>query len=54
MRNYYIKTVLQFVILVINIKVKERVYSVFKNKVHSCNEMHGIKHGICMVFRVPS
>jgi hypothetical protein len=32
--NYYVKKVLQFVRLVINIRVKERVYSVFKNKVH--------------------
>jgi hypothetical protein len=31
---YYIKKVLQFVRLVINITVKERVYSIFKNKVH--------------------
>jgi hypothetical protein len=31
---YYVKKVLQFVRLVINIIVKERVYSVFKNKVH--------------------
>jgi hypothetical protein len=31
---YYIKKVLQFVRLVINIRVKERVYSAFKNKVH--------------------
>jgi hypothetical protein len=31
---YYVKQVLQFVRLVINIKIKERVYSVFKNKVH--------------------
>jgi hypothetical protein len=31
---YYIKKVLQFVSLVINIRVKERVYSFFKNKVH--------------------
>jgi hypothetical protein len=54
---YYIKKVMQFVRLVINIRVKERVYSIFENKVctsHSCNEMHGIKHGICMVFRMPS
>jgi hypothetical protein len=29
----YLKKVLQFVRLVININVKERVYSVFKNKV---------------------
>jgi hypothetical protein len=29
---YYIKKVLQFVRLVINIRVKERVYSIFKNK----------------------
>jgi hypothetical protein len=31
---YYIKKVLQCVRLVINIRVKERVYSIFKNKVH--------------------
>jgi hypothetical protein len=31
---YYIKKVLQFVRLVINKRVKEMVYSVFKNKVH--------------------
>jgi hypothetical protein len=31
---YYVKKVLQVVRLVINIRVKERVYSVFKNKVH--------------------
>jgi hypothetical protein len=31
---YYVKEVLQFVRLVINIRVKERVYSIFKNKVH--------------------
>jgi hypothetical protein len=31
---YYAKKVLQFVRLVINITVKEKVYSVFKNKVH--------------------
>jgi hypothetical protein len=31
---YYIKKVLQFVRLVINIRVRETVYSVFKNKVH--------------------
>jgi hypothetical protein len=31
---YYVKKVLQFVRLVINIRVKETVYSVFKNKVH--------------------
>jgi hypothetical protein len=33
-RSYYVKKVLQFVRLVINIRVKERVYSIFKNKVH--------------------
>jgi hypothetical protein len=34
-RNYYyVKNVLQFVRLVINIGVNERVYSVFENKVH--------------------
>jgi hypothetical protein len=31
---YYVKKVLKVVRLVINIRVKERVYSVFKNKVH--------------------
>jgi hypothetical protein len=31
---YYVKKVLQVVRLVTNIRVKERVYSVFKNKVH--------------------
>jgi hypothetical protein len=31
---YFVKKVLQVVRLVINITVKERVYSVFKNKVH--------------------
>jgi hypothetical protein len=31
---YYVKKVLQVVRLVINIRVKEMVYSVFKNKVH--------------------
>jgi hypothetical protein len=34
-RNYYyIKKLLQFVRLVINIRVEERVYSIFKNNVH--------------------
>jgi hypothetical protein len=34
-RSYYhIKKVLQVVRLVINIRVKERVYSIYKNKVH--------------------
>jgi hypothetical protein len=31
---YYVKKVLQFVRLVISIRVKGRVYSIFKNKVH--------------------
>jgi hypothetical protein len=31
---YYVNKVLQFVRLVINIRVKGRVYSTFKNKVH--------------------
>jgi hypothetical protein len=31
---YYVKKVLQSVRLVINIRVKERVYSIFENKVH--------------------
>jgi hypothetical protein len=35
LRNYYyVKKVLQFVRLVINIRVKERVYSISENKVH--------------------
>jgi hypothetical protein len=34
-RSYcYVKKVLQVVRLVINIRVKERVYSIFENKVH--------------------
>jgi hypothetical protein len=53
---YYVKIVLQVIRLVINIRVKERVYSVFKKKVHiiPCNEVHDIKHGICMAFHTPS
>jgi hypothetical protein len=53
---YYIKKVLQVVRLVINIRVQERVYSVFKTRCTSylCNEMHGKKHGICVMFRTPS
>jgi hypothetical protein len=31
---YYVKKVLEVVRLVINIRVKERVYSIFKNEVH--------------------
>jgi hypothetical protein len=31
---YYVKKVLQVVRLVINIRIEERVYSIFKNKVH--------------------
>jgi hypothetical protein len=31
---YYVKKLLHFVRLVINIRVKERVYSIFKNKVY--------------------
>jgi hypothetical protein len=31
---YYVKKVLQVVRLIINVRVKERVYSIFKNKVH--------------------
>jgi hypothetical protein len=33
-RSYYVKKVLRFVRLVINIRVLERVHSIFKNKVH--------------------
>jgi hypothetical protein len=33
-RSYYVMKVLQFVRLVINIRVKKTVYSVFENKVH--------------------
>jgi hypothetical protein len=53
---YQSTKVLLFVRLVINIRVKERVYSIFKSKVHiySRNKMHGIKHGMCMVFCTPS
>jgi hypothetical protein len=53
---YYIKEVLQFVTLVINIRVKERVYSMFKNKVHliimqrdawyKTWHMHGVSYAI--------
>jgi hypothetical protein len=32
---YYVKKVLQVVRLIINIKVKERAYSIFKNNMHS-------------------
>jgi hypothetical protein len=31
---YYVKKVLQFVRLIINTRVRERVYSIFENKVH--------------------
>jgi hypothetical protein len=53
---YYIKKVLQFVRVVINIRVKESVYSIFKNKVHIilmqrdawCKTwcMHGVSYDI--------
>jgi hypothetical protein len=56
---YYIKKVLQFVRLVINIRVNERVYSVFKNKVHiilmqwdawyKTWYMHGVSYTILML-----
>jgi hypothetical protein len=53
---YYVKKVLQFVRLVLNIRVKERVYSILKNKVHiilmqrdawyKTWYMHGFSHAI--------
>jgi hypothetical protein len=53
---YYVKKVLQVVRLVINIRVKERVYSIFKNKVHiilmqwdawyKTRYMHGVLYAI--------
>jgi hypothetical protein len=49
---YYIKKVLQFVRLVINIRLKERVYSIFRNKVHIIHmqqdawHMHGVSYAI--------
>jgi hypothetical protein len=56
---YYIKKVLQVVRLVINIRVKERVYSIFKNKVHiilmqrdawyKTWYMHGVSYAILML-----
>jgi hypothetical protein len=56
---YYIKKVLQVVRLVINIRVKERVYSIFKNKVHiiliqrdawyKTWYMHGVLYAILML-----
>jgi hypothetical protein len=46
---YYVKKVLQFVRLVMDIRVKERVYCIQSLKTrctsYSCNEMHGLKHG---------
>jgi hypothetical protein len=50
---YYVKKVLQVVRLVIN---KERVYSVFKKKMHIILMQRDAwyKHGICVVFRTPS
>jgi hypothetical protein len=58
-RSYYAKKVLQVVRLVINIRVKERVYSIFKNKVHiilmhrdawyKTWYMHGVLYAILML-----
>jgi hypothetical protein len=55
-RSYYVKKVLQVVRSVTNIRVKERVYSIFKNKVHiilmqrdACYktwEMRGVSYAI--------
>jgi hypothetical protein len=39
---FYVKKVLQVVRLVINIRAKERVYSVFKNKVHIILMQRGV------------
>jgi hypothetical protein len=54
--SYYVKKVLQFVRLVINIRVKKGYIQSLKTRCtsYSCNEMHDIKHGICVVFRTPS
>jgi hypothetical protein len=56
---YYVKKVLQFIRLVINITVKERVYSIFKNKVHiilmqrdawyKTRHMRGVSYAILML-----
>jgi hypothetical protein len=56
---YYIKKVLKAVRLVINIRVKESVYSIFKNKVHiilmqrdawyKTWYMHGVLYAILML-----
>jgi hypothetical protein len=45
---YYVKKVLQVVKLVINIRVKESYIQSLKTRCtsYSCNEMHGIKHGV--------
>jgi hypothetical protein len=53
---YYVKKVLQFVRLVINIRVKERVIQSLKTRCtsYSYNEIHGIKHSTCVVFHTPS
>jgi hypothetical protein len=55
-RSYYAKKVLQVARLVINIRVKKGYIQSLKTRYtsYSCNKMHGIKHGICMVFRTPS
>jgi hypothetical protein len=56
---YYVKKVLQFVRLVTNIRVKEWVYSIFKNKAHiilmqrdawyKTWYMHGVSYAILML-----
>jgi hypothetical protein len=53
---YYVKKVLQVVRLVINIRVKKGYIQSLKTRCtsYSCNKMHGIKHGICVVFQTPS
>jgi hypothetical protein len=56
-RSYYVKKVFQVIRLVINIRVEERVYSIFKNKVRIIlmqRDAWYIKHGKCVVFRTPS
>jgi hypothetical protein len=51
---YHVKKVLQVVREVIKLK-KGYIQSLkIRCTSYSCNEMHGIKHGICVVFRMPS
>jgi hypothetical protein len=53
---YYVKEVLQVVRLILIFELKKGYVQFLKTSCtsYSCNEMHGIKHGICVVFRTPS